>query len=495
MSTSTSATSEPTVYPAFIAGEATSRVARSAATIPVLDKHTGETFARAASAQPAEVERAIAAAEESRAAMAALDMTQRAQILESLAEAVRAQREEAVGLLIREAGKCRKDAAVEADRCAQTFAIAADAARHGFGGDGASRRFHRHLPETHRARVARAPIGVCGFITPFNFPLNLTAHKIAPAILAGCPFVLKPSDKAPLCALFLGGLLAEAEALPKGGWSVFATTVEHSSAIVEDRRIAFFSFTGSDEVGWELQRRSAARRVALELGGDAACVIAGDLTPAQLDQAASRVTAGAFTYAGQSCISTQRVLVHESAFDAFVERLLERVAALRGGDPYDEATAVGPLIDAAAADRVESWVRKAKADGATIHTPFERRGNVISPTVVSGAPPETPLAWNEIFGPVVVLSTYRELDEAIERVNASPFGLQAGVFSSDEATLERFAEEVAAGGVVLNDVPSTRFDAMPYGGLKRSGVGREGPEFAAEEMTETKLILSADMPC
>ncbi|NEP78446.1 MAG: aldehyde dehydrogenase family protein, partial [Okeania sp. SIO3B3] len=384
----------------------------------------------------------------------------------------------------------RKDAAAEVTRAVETLRLSASVARrfpHGFD---------QNVESTgaHRVGVIRRPIGVCSFITPFNFPLNLAAHKIGPAIAVGCPFVLKPSEKAPLSALVLDELLREMPedlAYPAAGRAFLLAPVRAVGPMIEDERVAMLSFTGSDAVGWRLARRTTARRIALELGGDAACVIAPDVEDDRLDHAAARVCAGAFTYAGQSCISTQRVIAHRRVSERFIERLLKHTDALMPGDPDDPGTAIGPLIDDEAATRVHGWIARAERDGAKILRGGDRTGNTISPTVIAGAPSSTPVACNEIFGPVVVVSTYSDEDDPVALVNDSPFGLQAGVFTGDASLIERFIEGAEVGGVCVNEVPSFRVDAMPYGGVKRSGIGREGPEHAALEMTEQKTVVVA----
>jgi acyl-CoA reductase-like NAD-dependent aldehyde dehydrogenase len=464
--------------------------------LAVIDKHTGDTFAHAVLATAADVGFAIARAHDSRHAAAAITPARRAAVLRRLATAVRDHADDATTLLIREAGKCRAAAAVEVDRCIDTFDISAHVAERLNDVAAAPDRLgliKPHVPGDSTIRIEHAPIGVCGFITPFNFPLNLAAHKIGPAIAAGCPFVLKPSDKAPLSALFLAELIAGTD-YPADAWSILATTVDASRPLVDDERIAFFSFTGSDTVGWQLKQKSHARRVALELGGDAACLVAPPLSDAQLDHAAQRISAGGFGYAGQSCISTQRVLVHSTLRDDLIDRLVAHAERLAAGDPYDESTTISPLIDADAADRVERWINDAQRAGANIHTGGQRTGNTIAPTVISNAPPNTPVSRNEIFGPVVVVSTFDDLDDAIDRVNVSPFGLQAGVFTADDDLAERIAARLHVGGVNINDVPTLRYDAMPYGGVARSGVGREGPAFAAAEMIEHKAVVHRPLP-
>ena len=460
----------------------------------VPNRHTGEVFARFPVATAGDVDGALTSAYESRGACAAMPVYERARVLREVADGV-ARRREAFGRVVAmEAGKPIRDCLGEVDRCVQTLRLSVGESER-LGAE-VMRLDHGSGQEGTTAELRRVPRGVVGMITPFNFPLNLVAHKVGPAVAAGCPFVLKVADKTPISGLMLCELLLEAGWV-SGGVSVVCPRVEDVGPIAEDGRVAMVSFTGSDVVGWGIAERVGGRKpVALELGGDAAVVIDEALTDADLAYAADRITFGAFYSGGQSCISVQRVLVHASKIDAFRSMLVERVSGLKRGAWDDPETFVGPVVDTAAADRIESWIEEARAAGATVLIGGEREGNVIAPCLLEGVPTDgsVSLGCREIFGPVAVLSSFDSFGEALERVNASEFGLQAGVFSRDTEHLEHAASVLEVGGLVVNDIPSFRVDAMPYGGVKRSGVGREGPRFAVEEMTELRTIVRRPLP-
>jgi aldehyde dehydrogenase (NAD+) len=338
------------------------------------------------------------------------------------------------------------------------------------------------------ALVRRAPRGPVLGIAPFNFPLNLVAHKVAPAIAVGAPIVVKPAPATPLSALVLGELLAET-ALPAGSWSVLPVPNEVAAQLVGDPRLPVVSFTGSVPVGWSIRDAVPRKHVTLELGGNAAVVVAPDQDDEALARAAGRIATFGMYQAGQSCISVQRVFAHGDVAEALTKHVVEAVAALRTGDPTDDATDVGPLIDEAAARRVESWVAEAVAAGARVLTGGSRDGAAYAPTVLTDVPADAKVSCEEVFGPVLVLETVDSVDEAFARVNDSRFGLQAGVFTRDLQVAFRAARELEVGGVVIGDVPSFRADQMPYGGLKDSGVGREGVRSAMEDLTEERVLV------
>src|SRR5690606_7994369 len=332
----------------------------------------------------------------------------------------------------------------------------------------------------------RVPIGVCSFITPFNFPLNLVAHKVAPAIAAGCPFVLKPAAKTPVGALIIGEVLAETD-LPAGAFSILPCTNEDAAALVEDERIALFSFTGG-EIGWELKARAGRKKVVLELGGNAACIV--DADPGRsLDSVVERLVSGAYYQSGQSCISVQRILVHASIYDELRERLRTAVEKLVAGDPRREETFIGPMIDEEAAKRVEAWVAEALEGGATAIVSPERDGNMLTPGLLEDVPRNARLYRDEVFGPVALMERFDDFSSALERANDSRFGLQAGVFTASLAHAMQAWDTLEVGGVVVGDIPSFRVDNMPYGGVKGSGLGREGVRSAIEDMTEPRLLV------
>jgi len=333
--------------------------------------------------------------------------------------------------------------------------------------------------------VRRFPVGPVLAITPFNFPLNLVAHKLAPALAAGCTIVVKPAPQAPLCALLLAECVQEAGA-PAGAVAVLPCTVAQAEGMVRDERFRMLSFTGSTAVGWKLKSISGRKRVALELGGNAGVIVHAD---ANLELAADRSAQGGFGYAGQTCISVQRIFVHRSVEKKFSDLLVERVKALVVGDPLDPKTDVGPLISRGAAERVEEWVTDAIAAGARALCGRRRHDSIFDPTVLVDTKPEMAVNCQEIFGPVVTVTPYDSFDEALWRINDSPYGLQAGVFTRDLASVFRAFEQIEVGGLMINEVPTFRVDTMPYGGSKQSGMGREGPRYAIEEMTEPRLLM------
>jgi acyl-CoA reductase-like NAD-dependent aldehyde dehydrogenase len=331
----------------------------------------------------------------------------------------------------------------------------------------------------------RVPLGPCSFITPFNFPLNLVAHKIAPAIAAGCPFVLKPASLTPIGALQIGAILAECE-LPEGSLSILPCSRDGAALFTEDERLKLLSFTGSDEVGWKLKAKAGKKRVVLELGGNAASVVCADW---DLEDAIERNVVGAFYQSGQSCISVQRLYVEAERYEAFKRRFCERARELRSGDPEDRDTTVGPMISESEAERLEGWIREAVEGGARILCGGERDGALLSATVLEGVPKGSQL-WNrEAFGPVALLEPFDDYDAVLDAVNDSTFGLQAGVFTDSIARMNAAWDRLEVGGVMIGDVPSWRIDPMPYGGVKDSGLGREGARFAIEDMTELRLLV------
>lgn len=455
--------------------------------LEVVDKHTGKVAYRVAEAHDAEVDRAIGAAEAARRPMAELPSHARRDVLLHCVERFEARREELVEILIVEGGKVITDARGEVGRLIETFRIAAEEATR-IGGE--------VLPMDITPRAEgfmgiwkRVPIGPVSFITPFNFPYNLVAHKVAPAIAAGCPFVLKPAEKTPVGALVIGEILAECD-LPEGAFSILPVDREDAARFTEDERLKLMSFTGSDKVGWMLKDKSGKKPVVMELGGNAACVIEAD---ADIDDAVGRVVFGGFYQSGQSCISVQRVLVHQSVYDEFRDGLVERVGSLKYGDPRDEETFIGPLISEDDARRVVEWIEEAEDAGGRRLIGGERDGAMLRPAVVENVPADCRLQTEEVFGPVVVLESFTDFDAAIERVNESRYGLQAGVFTRDIGRIRTAFDRLDVGGVIINDVPAFRVDHMPYGGVKDSGLGREGIRFAIEDMTEIRMLAIRDV--
>jgi acyl-CoA reductase-like NAD-dependent aldehyde dehydrogenase len=405
-------------------------------------------------------------------------------VLERAARAVAERADALASTLCREAGKPIRQARSEVARCVDTLTFSAAAARTLSGavvpmeGSLAGRgRIGFTVPE---------PVGVVAAITPFNFPLNLVAHKVAPAIAAGCPVVLKPAEAAPLSALTLAEVLLEA-GLPAGALTVVCgpgPTI--GRALADHPDVAMVSFTGSAGVGWDIAARNPRRRVALELGNSTPVIVADD---ADVDRAAAAIAGSGFTHAGQSCVSVQRVIAHASVHDRLVAALVDRVAALRVGDPADDATDVGPLITAAARDRVEAWIAEARAGGAEVACGGRRAGELLEPTVLTGIRPGMRVFDDEVFGPVVGVCAYRDAQQAIDLANATRYGLQAGIFSTSVDRSLVWARRLRFGGVLINETPTYRADQMPYGGVKDSGNTREGPAEAVRSMTEPKLIV------
>ena len=467
-------------YPFFIGGKP-SRSDRSLEVTNPFDRSiVGQTWL----AGDAEFNAAAEAAVGATAQMRDLAAFERGEILSRMSHLLAENRDDVARTLAGEVGKPIRDALTETDRAAMTFQVAAEAARNITG-----EVIPLDLAPHARGRmgiVRRVPIGPIAAISPFNFPLNLSAHKIAPAIAAGNPIVLKPATKTPLSALTLGRFAAEA-GVPEGAVSVLPMDRKTGDRLVTDPRFKLLTFTGSSEVGWDMKARAGRKKVILELGGNAAVIVDES---ADLAFAAARIVAGGFTLAGQSCISVQRVFVHEAVAAGFSGRLLDAVNALKAGDPLDPATEVGPMIDEGETERVQSWIEEAVNAGANVLTGGRRLGGALyAPTVLEGAPPDAKVCAEEAFAPLVVLTRFADFKDALAQVNASVFGLQAGVFTGSlEHALLAF-DRLEVGGVVVNDVPTWRVDHMPYGGVKDSGLGREGPRYTIEEMTEPRLLV------
>jgi len=468
-------------YPYYLAN----RARQPNADLAVTDKYSGEVVSRVALADAGAVEEAIAAAVRAAGPMRKLAPYARQEVLEHCVRRFHERAEELAFVLCVEAGKPLRDARGEVTRLIETFKAAAEEAVRG-GGDVLNLEVSKRTVG-YRGFTQRVPVGPVSFITPFNFPLNLVAHKVAPAIAAGCPFVLKPSDRTPVSALLMAEVLAETD-LPEGAFSVLPTRLEDVGPFIEDDRLKLLSFTGSEKVGWDLKARAGRKKVVLELGGNAACVVDRDQGE-RLDFVADRVAHGAFFQAGQSCISVQRVLVHEELYGALRERLVTRARALRAGNPREESTTLGPMIDEPAARRLEGWVQQAVNRGARVLAGGGRRGALLEALVLEGVPTDEPLCAEEAFGPVVLLQPFRDFDDALREVNSGRYGLQAGIFTQDLTRAMRTWDELEVGGVVVGDVPSFRVDTMPYGGVKGSGLGREGVKYAIEDMTELRLLV------
>ncbi len=451
--------------------------------LAVTDKYTGEVATRVAMASPDDIDRAIAAAVEAAEPMRRMPVHARQAALNHCVERFTARFDELAMSLCIEAGKPIKDAEGEVSRLIDTFRIAAEE----------SVRINGEvIPMEISARAEgrfgmwkRVPLGPCSFISPFNFPLNLAAHKVAPAIAAGCPFVLKPASRTPIGALIIGEVLAETD-LPKGAFSILPCHREGADLFTTDARLKLLSFTGSPGVGWDLKARAGKKKVVLELGGNAACVVDAD---ADLDDAVDRIIVGAFYQSGQSCIGVQRIIVHASIYDDFKARMVEATKALKAGDPKDPETFIGPMISEKEARRLHGWIEEAVEGGATVLCGGGREGAMLEATLLEGVPRDAKCYREEAFGPMALLTPFDDFDAALAEVNDSAFGLQAGIFTRDIYKAHKAWDELDVGGVVIGDVPSWRVDHMPYGGVKDSGLGREGIRYAIEDMTEIRLLV------
>jgi acyl-CoA reductase-like NAD-dependent aldehyde dehydrogenase len=407
---------------------------------------------------------------------------ERAKALEYISGQVEAKKEELARSIVLCAGKTIKSARVEAERAVSTFKIAAEEAKR-MGGEIIPLDLS---PQTANrwGLVRRFPLGVVAGITPFNFPLNLVAHKVAPAMAAGNAILLRPASRVAMTSGLLSEIIQKS-GYPSGGFNFVPCGYEAAELFLEDERVKKITFTGSPDIGWELKRRSPRKRVTLELGGNAAVVIEPD---ADLDFALPRTVLGAYAYSGQVCISIQRIFLHQKIYDNFMTEFVEATRKLKMGDPLDEGTDVGPMITPEAAGQTEEWVEEAVENGARIVCGGKRKGVIYEPTILENVNPELRISWLEAFAPVVVVYPYKDFEEALEGVNNSIYGLQAGVFTNDLKKAFRAYEVLDVGGVILNDIPTFRIDHMPYGGIKESGFGREGLKYAIEEMTELKLL-------
>ena len=451
--------------------------------LEVTDKFTGEVAFRCAQATPDIIEQGIAGAVRAAEPMARMPSYERQAVLQHCVDRFRERQEELAYALCVEAGKPIKDSEGEVTRLIDTFRIAAEESVRMTGEV-------QPLDISPRAKGyqgmwKRVPIGPCSFISPFNFPLNLAAHKIAPAIAVGCPFVMKPASRTPLGAIIMGEVLAETN-LPKGAFSILPAHREGADMFTEDERLKLLSFTGSPAVGWDLKAKAGKKKVVLELGGNAAVIIDHD---ADLRDALERVIFGAFYQSGQSCIGVQRILIHRAVYVQFREMLVARTKTLVAGDPKDRETFIGPMISEGEAKRLDGWIQEAVAAGATLLCGGKRDGAMLEATLLEGVKRETKLNIEEAFGPVAFLIPFGTFGEALDIVNDSKFGLQAGIFTRDLFEALDAWDKLDVGGVIINDVPSYRVDNMPYGGVKDSGLGREGVRFAMEDMTEIRTLV------
>ena len=451
--------------------------------LDVTNKYTGEVATKVAMADADTIDKAIAAAEEAQPAMAAMAPFERQAVLEHCVKRFTERADELAQALCIEAGKPIKDAKGEVSRLIDTFKIAAEESVR-INGEVVNLEISARA-KGYQGMTKKVPIGPCSFISPFNFPLNLAAHKVAPAIAAGCTFVLKPASRTPIGALIIGEVLAETD-LPKGAFSILPCSRDGADLFTTDERLKLLSFTGSPDVGWALKAKAGNKPVVLELGGNAACVVDED---ADIEDAIDRVIVGAYYQSGQSCISVQRLLVHSKIYDEFKSRYVEKVKALVSGDPSNEDTFIGPMISEGEAERLHGWIEEAKEKGATILCGGTRDGAMLEATVMENVPKDCDASAEEAFGPLSILVPFDDYDEALEEVNNSRYGLQAGVFTRDIYKAHKAWDVLDVGGVVIGDVPSWRVDNMPYGGVKDSGLGREGIRYAIEDMSETRLMV------
>lgn len=451
--------------------------------LTVYDKYSGEVATRVALADAAVIDKAIAASVEATKPMARMPAHARQAVLNHCVKRFEEREDELAQSLCIEAGKPINDAKGEVTRLIDTFRIAAEEATR-IGGEVIPMEISARA-EGYSGMTRRVPVGPCSFISPFNFPLNLAAHKVAPAIAAGCPFILKPASMTPIGALIIAEVLAETD-LPTGAFSVLPCRRDGADLFTEDERIKLLSFTGSPEVGWALKAKAGKKPVILELGGNAACVVDRD---ADLDDAVSRIVFGAFYQSGQSCIGVQRIYVHQDVSDTFKQKLVSATRNLKMGDPKDPDTFIGPMISEGEAERLEKWISEATDAGANLLCGGKCKGNMLSATLLENVPRGLSIRDEEAFGPVAIIDEFSHFDDVLEDINNSRFGLQAGIFTRDIYKAHKAWNTLDVGGVVIGDVPSWRADHMPYGGVKDSGLGREGIRYAINDMTEIRLMV------
>jgi acyl-CoA reductase-like NAD-dependent aldehyde dehydrogenase len=456
--------------------------------LEVTDKYSGEVIARVAMAGESAIRRGILAAERAAEPMKKLPAYERQAVLNHCVSRFKERFDELADALCGEAGKPIKDARGEVSRLIDTFRCASEESAR-VGGEVMDMEISARA-RGYRGMYKRVPIGPCSFISPFNFPLNLAAHKVAPAIAVGCPFVLKPASRTPLGALIIGEVLAETS-LPEGAFSILPCSRHGADLFTTDERLKLLSFTGSPEVGWDLKARAGKKKVVLELGGNAACIVDED---ADLKDALDRLIVGTFYQSGQSCIAVQRILIHARIYDELKAQLVAATKKLKMGNPRDEDTFIGPVISEGEARRLEEWINEAVNRGAKILCGGKRSGVMLEATLLENVPRDCKLYAEEAFGPVGILGKFERFEDALDEVNDSKFGLQAGVFTRDLYKAMQAWDTLEVGGVLIGDVPSWRVDHMPYGGVKDSGLGREGIRFAMEDMTELRLLVIREAP-
>lgn len=466
-------------YPIYVGGEFITTGNR----LEVINPWSGKAFALTYRGSRDELEKAISKAEEVKGQMQTLPAYKRYEILLQISNAIKVDRERLASVLCRESAKPFRYAIAEIDRAAQTFLVAAEE----------SKRLPKEYisldwtpaGEGKEGIIKYFPIGLVAGIAPFNFPLNLPVHKIAPAIAAGCPIILKPASATPLSTLELAKIIDRTD-LPKGAVSIIPTDRETGNQLVTDERFALLSFTGSPVVGWKMKKEAGKKKVVLELGGNAAVIVAPS---ADISFAVRKSLVGAFAYSGQICIHAQRFYVHEQIFKVFLERMVEGTITLKHGDPEDPATEVSSMIDNENADRVEQWLHESVEQGAKVLLGGRKRGSFFDPTILTNTTSRMKVVCEEIFGPVITIEMYSDFKEAVKMVNDTTFGLQAGVFTNNAKEIDYAFEHLDVGGVIINDVPTFRADHMPYGGIKDSGLGREGVKYAIMDMMESKILV------
>ncbi len=468
-----------TSYPYYLANEAVF----ANEDLVVNDKYSGEPATKVAMADASVIDQAIAAAVTASEPMAKMAAFERQAVLDHCVKRFTERFDELANALCIEAGKPIKDAQGEVTRLIDTFRIAAEESTR-IGGEVIPMEISARA-KGYTGMTKRVPIGPCSFISPFNFPLNLAAHKVAPAIAAGCPFVLKPASLTPIGAIIIGEVLAETD-LPKGAFSILPCRRDGAALFTEDDRLKLLSFTGSPDVGWALKAKAGKKPVVLELGGNAACVVDQD---ADIDDAVARIVFGAFYQSGQSCIGVQRIYVHEHVYDEFKEKMVTATKALKMGNPKDPETFIGPMISVNEAIRLDTWIQEARDAGADLLCGGQREGAMLEATLLENVSAGQNVRDEEAFGPVAMLDTFSDFNAVLDDINKSKFGLQAGIFTRDIYKAQKAWDTLDVGGVIIGDVPSWRVDHMPYGGVKDSGLGREGVKYAIEDMTELRLMV------
>lgn len=466
-------------WPYFLANEAHS----PNQDLTVTDKYSGEVAATVALADSTVIDKGISGCVDAAEPFAGMPPYERQEVLYHCTKRFEERFDELASSLCVEAGKPIKDARGEVSRLIDTFRIAAEESVR-LNGEIMNLEISPRA-KGYQGMWKRVPIGPCSFISPFNFPLNLAAHKVAPALAAGCPFILKPASRTPLGALIIGEALAETN-LPKGTFSILPCSRDGADLFTTDPRLKLLSFTGSPSVGWALKAKAGKKKVVLELGGNAACIVDQDTN---LDDAIQRIIVGAFYQSGQSCIGVQRIIIHEKIYDEFRDRLVSATKKLIAGNPSDESTFIGPMISEKEATRLDSWIQEAISAGAKLLCGGKRDGAMLEATLLEDAPRDQSVCKEEAFGPLAVLSRFSRFEDALAEVNDSEFGLQAGIFTRDLYKAHLAWDVLDVGGVIIGDVPSWRVDNMPYGGVKDSGLGREGIRFAIEDMTEIRNLV------